>query len=179
MSVGPRSTLALVWAQSGAGVIGVDGTLPWRVPEDLTRFRELTDGHPVVMGRATWDSLPPRVRPLPGRTNVVLSRSADLRLDGATVCDGLDAGLDAARRSPGGDEIWVVGGGTVYAAALARADRVEVTVVDLDVAGDTSAPEIDPAVWVRTASTPDEGWATSSSGVRFRFETYRRRVPQT
>jgi len=178
MSAVAGPTVALVWAQSGTGVIGADGTLPWRVPEDLARFRELTDGHPVVMGRATWDSLPPRFRPLPGRANVVLSRRADLRLDGATVCADLDTGLDVARRAPGGDEVWVVGGGTVYAAALARAQRVEVTVVDVDVAGDTWAPVLDPAEWVRSATSPDEGWATSSSGAGFRFETYRRRVPQ-
>ncbi len=167
--------VALVWAQSPAGVIGVDGGLPWRVPEDLARFKALTGGHPVVMGRATWDSLPPRWRPLPGRTNVVLSRAADLALDGATVCADLDGALAVAAASAGGEQVWVVGGGAVYALALARADRVELTTVDVEVEGDTYAPHLPHDEWRRASVDPDEGWHTSSSGVRYRFESYVRR----
>jgi len=168
------SGVALVWAQSAAGVIGVDGTLPWHVPEDLARFKTLTGGHPVVMGRATWDSLPPRWRPLPGRTNVVLTRRTGLGLDGALVVHDLDAALAAAAAAPGGEEVWVVGGGTVYALALPLADRVERTVVDVAVEGDTYAPALPPGEWRLAATEPVEGWSTSSSGVRYRFETYRR-----
>lgn len=102
--------VALVWAQSPRGVIGRDGALPWHVPEDLAHFKALTAGHPVVMGRATWESLPPRSRPLPGRTNVVLSRTAGLELPGASVATGLDDALALAAAAAGGDEIWVVGG---------------------------------------------------------------------
>lgn len=167
--------VALVWAQNPAGVIGVDGGLPWRVPEDMAHFKRLTDGHPVVMGRATWDSLPPRWRPLPGRTNLVLSRSADLELDGATVCADLPDALGRAARAPGGEQVWVVGGGAVYALALPRADRVEVTTVDVEVAGDTYAPHLSPDEWHLASVDPVEGWHTSSSGARYRFESYVRR----
>ena len=164
-----------MWAQSPTGVIGVDGALPWRVPEDLVRFRELTDGHPVVMGRATWDSLPPRWRPLPGRTNLVLSRDAGLTLEGATVCGDLERALAAAADAPGGEQVWVVGGGAVYALALARADRVELTTVDVTVDGDTHAPRLAPDEWRLASTDPQDGWHTSTSGVRYRFESYVRR----
>lgn len=165
-------TLALVWAQSPTGVIGVDGALPWRVPEDLARFRELTTGHPVVMGRATWDSLPERFRPLPGRTNVVLSRDPGTTAPGALVVTSLADALEAA----GGDdedEVWVIGGGAVYALALPSADRVEITVVDVDVEGDTHAPVLGEAFALVDAS-PADGWHTSAEGLRYRFESYRR-----
>src|SRR5512135_1460265 len=85
--------VGLVWAQSTSGVIGRGGDIPWRVPEDLARFKQLTMGHPVVMGRRTWESLPPRVRPLPGRRNVVLSRQAGFTADGADVLDSLEPAL--------------------------------------------------------------------------------------
>lgn len=166
--------VALVWAQSVAGVIGADGALPWHVPEDLGRFKALTAGHPVVMGRATWDSLPPRLRPLPGRTNVVLSRRLDLELEGALVVHDLPAALAAASRAPGGEQVWVVGGGAVYALALPHADRVEVTVVDVTVAGDTRAPHLPPDEWRRERVEPAEGWSASSSGLGYRFDTYLR-----
>ncbi|MCR6689679.1 dihydrofolate reductase [Cellulomonas sp.] len=167
--------VALVWAQSPRGVIGRDGALPWHVPEDLAHFKALTAGHPVVMGRATWESLPPRSRPLPGRTNVVLSRTAGLELPGASVATGLDDALALAAAAAGGDEIWVVGGGAVYALALPRADRIEVTVVDDDVDGDTCAPHLPPAQWRLTAVDPAAGWHTSTRGARYRFQSYRRR----
>ncbi|UJP38711.1 dihydrofolate reductase [Cellulomonas palmilytica] len=168
------SEVALVWAQSVAGVIGADGALPWHVPEDLARFKALTAGHPVVMGRATWDSLPPRWRPLPGRTNVVLTRQAGLELEGAIVVHDLAAALAAAADAPGGEQVWVVGGGAVYALALPHAHRVEATVLDVVVAGDTHAPRLAPQQWRREHAEPAVGWSTSSSGVRYRFETYLR-----
>ena len=128
--------IGLVWAQTPAGVIGDAGTIPWHVPEDLAHFREVTSGATVVMGRATWQSLPERFRPLPGRRNVVLSRDAAFEAPGATVRDDLDAALAAA------PDVWVIGGGAVYAATIGRADRLEVTVVDLEVPGDTTAPVV-------------------------------------
>lgn len=161
--------IGLVWAQSADGVIGVDGTLPWYLPEDLAHFRELTSGHPVVMGRTTWDSLPPRFRPLPGRENVVLSRRPGLVLDGATVVPDVATALAAV----GDRDAWVIGGAQVYAALLPWADRLEVTDVDVVVARDTRAPEVDGS-WVEVARTPDEGWATSSTGLRYRFRSLRR-----
>ena len=164
-------TLALIWAQTPAGVIGDHGAIPWHVPEDQARFRRLTTGHPVVMGRATWDSLPPRFRPLPGRDNVVLTRSAGWSAPGAVVVHD----VDDARRALAGRDAWVIGGGQVYAAFLADADRLEVTEVDVEVAGDAHAPAVDPAVWTADAADPGSGWHTSTSGVRYRYVTYRRR----
>ncbi|GAB3456961.1 dihydrofolate reductase [Kineococcus endophyticus] len=156
--------IGLVWAQSRNGVIGVDGRIPWRIPEDMAHFSALTTGATVVMGRATWESLPPRFRPLPDRRNVVLSRTAGYDAPGAEVVADLDVALGLRT------DVWVMGGQAVYAAALARADVLVVTEVDLDVAGDTHAPAVgDP--WRRV----EEGqWRTSSAGPRFRVVTWRR-----
>ena len=172
----PVPHLALVWAQTADGTIGRDGTLPWAVPEDLAHFRRLTAGHPVVMGRRTWASLPPRFRPLPGRTNVVLTRAA--ALEGAVVAPDLDTALALAAAAPGGEEVWVVGGGGVFTAVLPHADRVERTDLDLVVAGDTHAPALD-AAWEQVAADPADGWHTSTSGVRYRFTTWLRGGPAT
>lgn len=159
--------IGLVWAQTPAGVIGDAGGIPWHVPEDMAHFREVTAGGTVVMGRATWQSLPERFRPLPGRHNVVLSRDAAFEAPGATVVGDLEAALASA------PDLWVVGGGAVYAATLARADRLEVTVVDLDVPGDTRAPVIGDG-WRLVAGGPGAPWRTSRTGTRYRFDTWRR-----
>ncbi|MBO3087512.1 dihydrofolate reductase [Cellulomonas dongxiuzhuiae] len=159
--------IGLVWAQTPAGVIGDGGTIPWHVPEDMAHFREVTAGGTVVMGRATWESLPERFRPLPGRRNVVLSRDPAYDAPGATVVTDLDAALAAA------PDVWVIGGGAVYAATIDRADRLEVTVVDLDVPGDTRAPVVG-AGWRRTGGGDGTPWLVSRTGTRFRFESWRR-----
>jgi dihydrofolate reductase len=155
---------ALIWAQSTSGVIGRDGGIPWRLPEDMARFKDLTLGHTVVMGRLTWESLPARVRPLPGRRNVVVTRDPDYRADGAEVVTSLeDAPLDDA---------WVVGGAQIYALALPLATRCEVTEVEIDLRrehDDVTAPVLDES-WVGTAGD----WLDSSSGLRYRFYSYRR-----
>ena len=164
-------TLGLVWAQAHGGVIGHDGALPWHLPEDLARFRRLTTGMPVLMGRGTWESLPARFRPLPGRENLVLTRTAGWTAPGATVVGDVE---DAARVLAGRDA-WVIGGGQVYAAFLPRADRLEVTEVDLDAPGDTFAPAVDPAVWEPAGTDPADGWHTSATGLRYRFTSWRRR----
>ena len=152
--------LGLIWAQSRTGVIGRDGRLPWRIPEDLARFRQVTLGHPVLMGRRTWESLPARFRPLPGRRNLVVSRQPGYRAPGAEVVGSL---AEAARRV-GGQQACVVGGGQLYAAALPLASVAEVTEVDTDVTGDTSAPPLDG--WTLVS---DGGWRTSATGLRYRF----------
>ncbi|WP_034227681.1 dihydrofolate reductase [Actinotalea ferrariae] len=161
----------MIWAQARRGVIGRDGTMPWHVPEDLAHFRAATRGHVVVMGRATWDSLPERFRPLPDRENLVLSRRPGLRLAGARVVASVEEALDAV----GGRDAWVIGGGQVYRAFEPVADRLEVTELDLDAAGDTSAPAVDPERWAEVAVEPTTGWAESTAGVRHRFRTYARR----
>ena len=159
------SGLGLIWAQSTSGVIGRDGGIPWQLPEDLARFKEVTKGHTVVMGRRTWDSLPAKVRPLPGRRNIVVTRQNNFVAEGAMVVGSLD---DALADS----QIWVIGGGQIYALALPRADRCDVTEVDVDIPrddGDAIAPVLDEA-WV---GTPGE-WQTSDAGVRYRFHSYHR-----
>lgn len=161
--------IGLVWAQAANGVIGNAGALPWRIPEDLAHFRALTTGDTVLMGRATWESLPRRFRPLPDRRNLVLTRNPSYDAPGATVVTSLEHALAAAE-----GELWVAGGGAVYAAALALADRVVVTDVDGDWAGDVFAPLLDDS-WRQTGCEPAEGWRTSSTGVRYRFRDLRRR----
>lgn len=159
------SHVGLIWAQSTSGVIGRDGGIPWRLPEDLARFKEITLGHPVVMGRLTWESLPPKVRPLPGRKNVVLTRQADYLADGAEVVTSLDDAL-------GDEETWVIGGERVYTLALPRATRCEVTEVEIELHrqdADAVAPVLGEA-WVGTLGE----WQTSSTGLRYRFHSYQR-----
>jgi dihydrofolate reductase len=158
-------SLGLIWAQSTSGVIGRDGGIPWRLPEDQARFKELTMGHTVVMGRLTWESLPAKVRPLPGRRNVVVTRQADYMADGADVATTLE---DAVTE----DETWVIGGEQIYGLALPIATRCEVTEVDIDLPrqdADAVAPVLDEA-WV--GSTGE--WLTSSAGLRYRFHSYQR-----
>ncbi|MCL2422716.1 MAG: dihydrofolate reductase [Micrococcales bacterium] len=157
--------LSLVWAQTPDGVIGADGTIPWHVPEDMARFRALTTGHFVIMGRRTWQSLPRR--PLPGRDNIVVSATPGFTADGATVVSSVDQALAVV----GDRTAWVIGGAGLYAATLALATRVETTVVDLDVTGDTHAPELGPT-WTQVACDPPEGWHTSVTGTRYRFVTH-------
>lgn len=180
--------IGLIWAQArdGAGrpVIGADNAIPWHIPEDFTHFKATTSGHPVVMGRLTWESLPKR--PLPRRTNVVITSlgavigmsTVPTHGEGSTtpptmveVAGSLQEALALAAGAPGGDEVWVMGGSRVYAEAIEVADRLEVTEVDLRVEGDTYAPPIDPTIW-RPGSVPD--WGTAASGTRFRHLTYLR-----
>jgi dihydrofolate reductase len=163
----PAPSIGLIWARSRNGVIGADGGIPWHVPEDMAHFRATTLGATVVMGRRTWESIPPRFRPFPRRRNVVLTRDPDWTADGAEVLDDLD---DALRLRSDSGTLWVVGGGAVYAAALPSADRVSETVVDADVDGDTAAPHLDDA-W---HAVGDSGWLTSTTGLRYRITDLRR-----
>ena len=165
---GGRVSVALIWAQARGGVIGAGNALPWHLPEDQRHFRETTSGGTVVMGRATWQSLPDRFRPLPGRRNVVLTRDAGFVAPGAEVTDDLARGAAPAER---GGPVWVIGGAQVYAAALPLADEVVVTEIDLDVDGDAFAPPVAGADWVlvddrpaATAGTVGERPARTGSG---------------
>jgi dihydrofolate reductase len=180
---GDGPLVGLIWAQAHDRVIGRDGVMPWHLPEDLRRFRQVTDGATVVMGRTTWLSLPERFRPLPGRRNVVLSRQPRFEAPGAEVRHSLDEALalggPAERVGVIGDaeRVWVIGGAEVYAAALALADRLAVTEVDTAVDGDARAPVVD-STWQRTACDPPTGWHESTTGLRYRFLDYRRdRLP--
>ena len=145
-----RVTVIVAVAQNG--VIGKDGDLPWRLPDDLAYFKRLTSGHPIVMGRKTWESLG---RPLPNRRNIVLSRQPGYEAEGAEVVTDFEAALDGLTE----DEVFVIGGAGLYAAALPLADRVCWTEVHADVEGDTVFPEWDRRAWEevsRTAHAADE-----------------------
>jgi dihydrofolate reductase len=163
-----RRTVAMIWAQARNGVIGASGRLPWHLPEDLKLFRTLTTGCTVVMGRRTWESLPERFRPLPGRTNVVLTSDPDWAAAGARRAGSV------AEVLAGDASLWIIGGGAVYDAFLPHADRLVVTEVDVLVDGDTWAPPIE-AEWRRVSRTPDAGWSLSpSSGLRYAVSEYAR-----
>lgn len=158
--------LGLIWAEAADGVIGAAGGMPWHVPEDLAHFKAVTAGAPVVMGRKTWDSLPPRFRPLPGRRNIVVTRSREWSAAGAERAGSLQGALDAAREDRPA-WVWLIGGGELFREGIALADRLEVTELDVTVAGDTYAPA--RTGWEIRAEDPAEGWATSTGGIRYRF----------
>ena len=157
--------LGLIWAEAHGRVIGRGGALPWRLPEDLEHFKRTTLGCPVIMGRRTWDSLPPRFRPLPGRQNIVLTRSSDWSAHGAQRAASLDEALQLAAGAP---RAWVIGGAQLYAAAIARADELRITEIDLDVPdGDAFAPALG-AEWREV----ERSTHTAASGLRYSLLHY-------
>ncbi len=139
--------ISLVYAQSRNGIIGADGGLPWHLPSDLKRFKEMTLGKPIIMGRKTWEGLPRR--PLPGRMNIVVTRQRDFAAAGAEVAQGAEDALAKAGAVP---EICVIGGGEIYQMFLPMADQIYLTEVDVEVVGDTAAPVLNPSEWRETAS---------------------------
>jgi dihydrofolate reductase len=157
--------VGLVYARAANGVIGKDNTIPWRLPEDMAHFKSVTMGRPVIMGRKTWDSLPAKFRPLPGRRNIVVTRQADWRADGAQRAGSLEAALALCE---GADKAWVIGGAEIYRLALAHAEVAEVTEIEQDFEGDAFAPALGPA-WVEVARERH----VSSTGLPFSFVTYR------
>ncbi|HEX7100279.1 MAG TPA: dihydrofolate reductase [Acidimicrobiia bacterium] len=144
--------VTIVAAVARNRVIGRDNDLPWRIPEDMRRFKELTMGGVLVMGRKTYESIG---RPLPGRRTVVVSRNPDLEIEGVEMAPSLEMALEIA----GGDDVFVVGGGEIYRQAMGVADVLEITEVDAEPEGDTFFPEIDPNVWREVARTPGDGFA--------------------
>jgi dihydrofolate reductase len=144
--------VVLIAAVAENGVIGSGGTMPWRLKSDMQHFRALTAGKPVVMGRRTWASL--AVKPLPGRTNIVVTRDAGFMAPGVLAAPGLETALEAAcgdalRR--GTDAVMVIGGADIYAQAMRRATRLEITQIHASPQGDTRFPPIDPAIWREVA----------------------------
>ncbi|WP_313813690.1 dihydrofolate reductase [Glutamicibacter sp.] len=176
----PASLLGAIWAQTENGIIGANGTMPWHVPEDLAHFKRTTAGHPVIMGRTTWDSFPEKFRPLPGRENIVLTTRQDMHDElsaaGAIPVSNLDEALALAKTCTGSEEVWIIGGGKVYAQAMDLLDVAVITKLDLNIDGDTSAPALDSRFSIGTtdpesnASAP--AWMQSSTGTRYRFETW-------
>ena len=160
----PRITLIAAVARNR--VIGAGNALPWRLPEDLKRFKSLTLGHPIIMGRKTWDSLG---RPLPGRTNIVISRSADFAAPGIRVAGSLEASV-ALAASAGAAEAFVIGGADIYAQALPIADRLQLTEIDRDFAGDAYFPAVDPTQWRETLRELQH----AEAGFDYAFVTYER-----
>lgn len=162
--------IALVAAVARGGVIGRDGGLPWHLPEDMRHFRATTMGHPVVMGRRTWESLPAAYRPLPGRRNVVLTRDPSWYAKGAETAGSLD---DALRLLAGEERVFVVGGAKAYAAALPLADELILTEIDVDVEGETRFPPFDRGEFELVAHEAH----VSAGGTPYAFTTYVRRRP--
>ena len=160
-------TVALIAAVARGGVIGRDGGLPWHLVEDLTRFKSLTTGHAVVMGRKTWDSLPERFRPLPGRRNIVVTRDPDWQADGAERAGSLD---DALARGAEETRVFVIGGAQIYRQALALADELLLTEIDRTVEGDAFFPEFGRADFDERSREPH----VAEDGTRFAFVDYRR-----
>ena len=164
--------VGLIYARARNGVIGQGGVMPWHLPEDLAHFKRVTLNHPVVMGRRTWDSIPPRFRPLPGRTNIVITRQEDWEETGAQRSSSLRDALQKAENSCGtSSQVWVIGGAQIYAQAMPLADELVVTEIDADFDGDAHAPAIGPE-WQEVAR---EAFA-SRTGLRGAFVTWRRRA---
>jgi dihydrofolate reductase len=158
--------LVIIAAVARNGVIGIENRLPWQLPEDMKHFKALTTGHAVIMGRKTWESLPPKFRPLPGRRNIVVTRNAGYDAPGATLAGSLAEAAQAA----GGATAFVIGGAEIYTQALELADRLELTEVDAIFDGDAHFPGFDRADWRETARQRHR----SETGLDYAFVTYRR-----
>jgi dihydrofolate reductase len=158
--------LNLILARARNGVIGKHNTLPWHLPEDMAHFKRSTLGCPVIMGRKTWESLPPKFRPLPGRLNVVVTRQADWTADGAVVAHSLEA---ACAVCPPDSTAWVIGGAELYAQSLALASTAVVTEIDADFEGDAVAPHFGPE-WREVARESH----LSSTGMGYSFVSYQK-----
>ena len=156
----------MIFARAANGVIGRDNTIPWRLPEDMAHFKRLTTGWPVIMGRKTWDSLPVKFRPLPGRANIVITRQPDWKEAGAEPAASL---ADALALCASSAEVWIIGGAQIYAQAMPLADRIEVTEIAENIEGDAYAPPLGPE-W-REAAREDH---VSANGMKFSFITYQK-----
>lgn len=155
-------TISIIVATAKNGVIGVNNTLPWHLPEDLKRFRALTTGHHIVMGRKTYDSLG---RLLPNRTTVIVTRNADYKVESALIANSLS---DAIKKCGDDDEIFLIGGAELYKDALKVANKLYMTQIDLSVEGDAFFPELDSANWQETSREA----FTSAQGLGFTYVTY-------
>jgi dihydrofolate reductase len=156
--------LGLIYARARNGVIGREGALPWHLPEDLAHFKRVTLGHPVIMGRKTWDSLPARFRPLPGRMNVVVTRQTDWHAEGARRASSIQ---EAVAWCAGESQAWVIGGAELYRHALPLASVAVVTEIDADFEGDVSMSSL-PVSWHEVQRETHR----SATGLAFSFVTY-------
>ncbi len=158
--------LNLIFARARNGVIGHNNTLPWHLPEDLAHFKHTTLGQPVVMGRKTWESLPPKFRPLPGRTNIVVTRQRDWHAEGAVVAHSIE---EAVQHCAADAQVWVIGGAEVYAQAMPLATCAVVTEIDADFEGDAFAPTFD-AAWHEASRTTH----VAANGLTYSLVTWHR-----
>lgn len=156
--------LSVIVAIAKDGVIGVDNTLPWHLPEDLKRFRALTMGHHIIMGRKTYDSLG---RLLPGRTTVIVTRNVDYQIEGALVANSLEQAIALCGND---DEVFLIGGAELYQAGLGLADKLYITEIDLAVAGDAHFPQLPVGQWKEAAREAH----VSEKGLQFNYVTYER-----
>jgi len=160
----------LIFARAANGVIGANNTIPWHLSEDMAHFKQQTAGAPVIMGRKTWDSLPPRFRPLPGRQNIVVTRQAGWQAEGAQRVGSLqEAFVLCAQQQP--QDVWVIGGAQIYAEAEPLAQRAVVTEIARDYEGDAHAPELAASAW---RETQRESHVSAKDGLPFSFVTYER-----
>ena len=164
--------LKLIYARAANGVIGLNNQMPWHLPEDLAHFKRTTLGCPVLMGRKTWESIPAKFRPLPGRANLVITRQPDWQAEGAHVVHSLEEGLTLAlAHCPEGKDLWVMGGAEIYAQAAPIAEEAVVTEIDADYEGDAFAPQLG-AGWQEISRESH----VSSTGLKFSFVTYRQAI---
>jgi dihydrofolate reductase len=168
-----KPTLILIAAVARNGVIGSANALPWHLPEDLRHFKELTTGHAVIMGRKTWESLPERFRPLPGRRNIVVTRNPAFAAPGATLVNSLEDAWQKVGADGTVEQCFVIGGAELYAHALPLADRLELTEIEAEFPGDAFFPRLDPAAWHETARSRRH----SAAGLDFAFVSYQRVAP--
>jgi dihydrofolate reductase len=166
----PAVKLGIIYARAANGVIGKDNAMPWHLPEDLAHFKRTTLGAPVIMGRKTWDALPPRFRPLPGRRNIVLTRDAAWSAPGAERAASLDEAVALCGEA---GRTWVIGGAETYRLALPRADLAVVTEIEADFEGDAFAPELG-VNWRETARERH----VAADGLAFSFVTYQNTSPE-
>ena len=164
--------LHMIYARARNGVIGKQGQLPWHLPEDLAHFKRTTLGQPVVMGRVTWESLPEKFRPLPGRTNVVVSRQTSFEATGAQVVSSLEA---AMALFPTNEVVWLIGGAQLYAQALPLVSQIVVTEIDADFEGDAFAPSLSTNDWTETERSSH----VSAQGLAYHLVTLQKRNTHT
>lgn len=161
-------TISLIVAMAHERVIGANNKLPWHLPADLKRFKQLTLNHPMIMGRKTHESIG---RLLPGRTSIIVSRQQNYTVEGAFVVSSLEAAFTKAQASPGSEEIFVIGGSELFKQALPKAQRIYLTHIELDVAGDVYFPEIPKAEW---RSLKKDFYPGTDETPAFLFETLER-----
>ena len=162
--------LKLIYARAANGVIGLNNQMPWHLPEDLAHFKRTTLGCPVLMGRKTWDSIPAKFRPLPGRANLVITRQKDWHAEGALVAHSLAEGIALAlAHCTEGKDLWVMGGADIYAQAAPHADEAVVTEIEASYEGDAFAPQLS-SDWQEVSRESH----VSLTGLKFSFVTYRK-----